>query len=116
PPAPRLLPHLIDDALAMAVLDQLIVAAALLERDIREEHHQDHHRDDRDVVRHGQDLEKLLKPGDLTHWILDARLRLAMIDVTMPSGQCQLSALCRMGTASRRIGGALAARRGQRAK
>jgi len=67
PPAPRLLPHLIDDAFAMAVLDQLIVAAGLLERDIGEKHHQDHHRDDRDVVRHGQDLEKLLKPADSAH-------------------------------------------------
>src|SRR5208283_993373 len=77
--APRLLPHLIGDALAMAVLDQLIVAAALLERQIGEKHHQDHHPDDRDVVRHGQDFEKLLKSGDMAHRILDARLGLAMI-------------------------------------
>src|SRR5271156_5892998 len=65
----RLLPHLIDNAFAMPMLDQLIVAPSLLERAIREEHHEDHHRDDRDVIRNGQDLEKLLKPGNL-HGIL----------------------------------------------
>src|ERR1700691_5977355 len=61
----RLLPHLVDDALAMPMLDQLIVAARLLERDVREKHHEDHHRDDRDVIGNGQNLEKLLKPGNL---------------------------------------------------
>ena len=76
--------------------DQLIVAAGLLERDIREKHHEDHHRDDRDIVRHGEDSEELLKPARSTDRILDTRLRLAMIDVTMPSGQCHLpcSAVC----------------------
>src|ERR1039458_8346609 len=39
-----------------------------------------------------------------------------MIDVTTPSRQCQLSALCRMRTANRRIRNALAARRRQRAE
>jgi len=65
--SPRLLPHLVDDSLAMAVLDKLIVAAALLQRDVGEEHHQDHHRDDRDVVGHGEDFEKLLKPAYMLH-------------------------------------------------
>ena len=50
---------------AMAVLDQLIVAPRLLEREVGEKHHQQHHRHDRDVVRNGQDFEKLLKPGNL---------------------------------------------------
>jgi hypothetical protein len=55
-----LLPHLVDDAFTMAVVDELIVAASLFERDIREEHHEEQHRDDGDVVGNGQDIEKLL--------------------------------------------------------
>ncbi len=60
-----LLPHLVDDPFAMSMLDQLIVAPSLLERDVGKKHHEDHHRNDRDVIRHGQDFEKLLKPGNL---------------------------------------------------
>lgn len=67
-----LLPHLVDDAFAMAVLDELIVAAGLLEGDKGEKHHEDHHGDDRDIVGNGQDFEKLLKPGNLHDRNLDS--------------------------------------------
>jgi hypothetical protein len=55
-----LLAHLVDNPLAMAVLDQLVIAPRLFERDVRKKHDQQHHPHDRDVVGHGQNFEKLL--------------------------------------------------------
>src|SRR5271156_3242335 len=60
-----LLPHLVDNPFAMPMLDQLIVAPSLLEGNVRKKHHEDHHRDNRNIIRNGQNLEKLLKPGNL---------------------------------------------------
>jgi len=62
-----LLPHLVDNSFAMPMLDQLIVAPRLLQRDVCKKHHQDHHRDNRNIIRYGQDFEKLLKPADMFH-------------------------------------------------
>src|SRR4029077_14336427 len=62
-----LLPHLVDNSFEMPMLDQLIVAPRLLQRDVREKHHEDHHRDNRNIIRYGQDFEKLLKPADMFH-------------------------------------------------
>jgi len=78
-----LLPHLVDNPFAMSMLDQLIVAPSLLERDVSEKHHEDHHCDNRDVIGNGQDFEKLLKPGDLHNRPLAAR-RYLHSDVPTP--------------------------------
>src|ERR1700722_16588222 len=78
-----LLPHLVDNPFAMAMLDQLIVAPSLLERDVRKKHHEDHHRDDRDVIGNGQDIKKLLKSSNLHDRTLATR-RYLQPDVPTP--------------------------------
>src|SRR5262249_14029598 len=62
----QLLAHLVDNLITLAVLNKLIVAASLLERDIGEEQHQEHHPHDRDVVGLHENLQELLKTGDVS--------------------------------------------------
>lgn len=59
--------HLHGYLVPLALLDQLIVAARLLEPDIREEKNQNHHPGDRDVIRLGYDTPKLSKSADMLH-------------------------------------------------
>ena len=59
--------HLHSYLVPLALLDQLIVAARLLEPDVREEKNQNHHPGDRDVVRLGDDTPKLPKSADMLH-------------------------------------------------
>jgi hypothetical protein len=62
----NLLAHLVNNLITLAVLDKLIIAAGLLERDVREEQHQEHHPHDRDVVGLHENLQELLKTGDVS--------------------------------------------------
>jgi hypothetical protein len=59
--------HLHSYLVPLALLDQLIVAARLLEPDISEEKNQNHHPGDWDVVRLGYDTPKLPKSADMLH-------------------------------------------------
>src|SRR5215813_42804 len=61
--------HLLQDLVRTALLNQLIVAAGLLQTDPGEEEDQEEHTGDWDVVRLEQDVEELIESIHVLHGI-----------------------------------------------
>src|ERR1700687_5829354 len=59
--------HFLQDIVSPAFGDQLIVLAGLAESQVGEEQHQEHHSDNRNIVRCEHDAEKLIQRASFVH-------------------------------------------------
>jgi hypothetical protein len=88
----HLFPHFVGDFVFSAFFDELIVLQSFLHAQPGEENHQDQHPNDRNIVRLGDDREKILQSAHFFHKKLNTRfLRILRKNIRNSSGsQCEL--------------------------